>query len=138
MSDEGGVPLPEAFQQWWDASGLEGSPLAWRNKHSYLKAFEMGVTVATRQLREASIAKAAEAQGGNPKIEVPKQLRLKAYTETVMQVYGERDQARDEVKELKRALANAKDVNAKFNKLYLASKELIDECDRTAYRGPGE
>ena len=132
--------LPQAFLEWWEDSGLETAPLNYRNQHQFRQAFERGVTAATQQLREDSIAKAAAARKrGSAAVgpEVPKQLRLKAFTETVVKVYGERDQARDEVTEHRRALANANDVNAKFNKLYLASKELIDECNRTAYRGSG-
>jgi hypothetical protein len=67
--------------------------------------------------------KHAKERLGNP---APYTLKLAPFTETVIQAYGQRDKAQEEVKELTRHLAKANQVNVKMHKLLEAARELID------------
>ena len=67
----------------------------------------------------------ARDRRGNP---VPKN-KLAAFTNTVMTVYQERDQARAEVQELSKHLALAGKVNARFQDLLTSARALLMETD---------
>jgi hypothetical protein len=57
------------------------------------------------------------------------ELKLPSFTNTVMTVYQERDQARSEVQELAKHLALAGRVNARFQDLLESARVLILETD---------
>jgi len=56
-------------------------------------------------------------------------LLLPRFTETVLQAYMERDQARKQVEELTAALQKAVSINKKFHAVLKASQELVELCD---------
>lgn len=57
------------------------------------------------------------------------ELKLPSFTNTVMTVYQERDQAREEVQELARELARAGKVNARFQDLLESARVLLMEIE---------
>lgn len=59
------------------------------------------------------------------------ELKLPSFTNTVMTVYQERDQARAEVKELSKHLALAHRVNERFQDVLKSARALIIETDES-------
>ena len=58
----------------------------------------------------------------------PESLKLAPFTNTVLTVYTERDQARAEVQELTGQLQKAAEINEKFHALLIAARDVEKAC----------
>lgn len=117
-------PLKTAFAQWCEDQGL--TPLMGAS----LTNPEASSTTAKQWMRLMEQAfYAGKSLATKP--EAPSQLRLTAYTNTIMMVYKERDRYREEVKDLTKALGDAVKINGKFHNVLGACKGLVDSYDYT-------